>query len=171
MYFCFRVLYFIKYKKTITFLITLSMLVEPGLYFLYFCEVWGVCSMLTDVNSKCTCMYLPVQYCSILLQGTIVLCKNVKCNQGLLYARKRHSSASSGNRATRTFRLSSIHVMVLLEWSVLPIEQGMAAATKETTRENSDRVDMDASANKFPRMADRCKVCLTTQDRPYFVTQ
>ena len=108
MYFCFRVLYFIKYKKTITFLITSSMLVEPGLYFLYFCEVWGVCSMPTDVNSKCTCMYLPVQYCSILLQGTIVLCKNVKCNQGLLYARKRHSSASSGNRATRTFRLSSI---------------------------------------------------------------
>jgi len=63
------------------------------------------------------------------------------------------------------------NVMVLLEWSVLPIEQGMAAATKETTRENSDRVDMDTSANKFPRMADRCKVCLTTQDRPYFVTQ
>ena len=63
------------------------------------------------------------------------------------------------------------NVMVLLEWSVLPIEQGMAAATKETTRENSDRADIDASANKFPSMADRCKVCLTTQDRPYFVTQ
>ena len=26
------------------------------------------------------------------------------------------------------------NVMVLLKWSVMPIEQGMAAATKETTR-------------------------------------
>ena len=41
MYFCFRVLYFQKYKKTITFSITFSMLGEPGLYFLYFLHYLG----------------------------------------------------------------------------------------------------------------------------------
>ena len=40
------------------------------------------------------------------------------------------------------------NVMVLLEWSVLPTEQGMTAAMKETTLgENSDRVDMEVSMN------------------------
>ncbi len=39
MYFCFRVLYFQKYKKTLTF----SVLGAPGVYFLYFLSYsWGV---------------------------------------------------------------------------------------------------------------------------------
>ena len=38
MYFCFRVLYFQKYKKTITF----SKLGEPGLYFLGYLEVRSI---------------------------------------------------------------------------------------------------------------------------------
>ena len=46
------------------------------------------------------------------------------------------------------------NVMVLLEWSVLPTEQGMTAAMKETTR-GKLRSSRYGSINEFPRMADQ----------------
>jgi hypothetical protein len=51
MYFCFRVLYFQKYKKTITFSIAFLMLGAPGMYFLSYLGcvgrmVSGFCTIL-----------------------------------------------------------------------------------------------------------------------------
>ena len=56
MYFCFRVFCFEKYKTTITFFLTSSILVEPGLYFLSFCEVWCVCWWPTSIQNIHPCV-------------------------------------------------------------------------------------------------------------------
>ena len=58
MYFCFRVLYFQKYKKTITFSITFSMLGAPGVYFLYFLSYLGCVGRM--VSGFCTILLVRV---------------------------------------------------------------------------------------------------------------
>jgi hypothetical protein len=55
MYFCFRVLYFQKYKKTITFSITFSMLGAPGVYFLYFLSYLGCVGRISELYCWFVC--------------------------------------------------------------------------------------------------------------------
>ncbi len=59
MYFCFRVLYVQKYKKTITFSITFSMLGAPGVYFLCFLSYLGCVGRMVS-SGFCTILLVRV---------------------------------------------------------------------------------------------------------------
>ena len=70
MYFCFRVLYFQKYRKTITFSITFSMLGAPGVYFLYFLRYLG-CAGRMKFGLRCSYAGTLFLHVLVLLQPTI----------------------------------------------------------------------------------------------------
>ena len=58
-----------KYKKSITFPITLSMLVEPGEYFLYFFNKWGsVCGIASTRTLDSICFINVKNQLSVLFQ-------------------------------------------------------------------------------------------------------